>query len=528
MSADLAKAVTAIADRLVILASKDAQLRADLRQLAQAVLDATESEEQEEAASAFGEAQEANRGEAEVAPSAGDEEPIAVAEAAGSPGAASPAEPPAPLPELTLGQSAPGVGSPAPSYPAANSTAATTDFRLVERRCRLKAEGARWAATRRRLIADGANFATKIAPVDEDIISRAKAIPDCFLWMCHPTGPSPSNPNLFDEVAGCFEAVADIASVLRQIQDEPDLYRGEFEQVVDLSAEAQSALRVAIATIDGPTDSDQLEVFTWLKEAANENQVFIHRYMRADDPADPSHWSDLASRIEALDSAMQETRRQVKKCRKLLGKVRHKLSLIANEPDDSDGALEHWRILASTVDELVDEGFPPSNRELRELLVPAIDDLPELAEEPRGFRLVLREIDHFMAASPPPQTPPATQPAPEVQEVARLLKDRSLVLIGGDRREGASQALEEAFKLRELIWIEAQEHQPIDSFETYVARPSVAVVVLAIRWCSHSFGNVRDFCERHGKPLVRLPGGYSPNQVAAQIMDQCSEQLKAK
>ncbi len=58
-----------------------------------------------------------------------------------------------------------------------------------------------------------------------------------------------------------------------------------------------------------------------------------------------------------------------------------------------------------------------------------------------------------------------------------------------------------------------------------MARPDVAVVVLAIRWSSHSFGEVREFCERHGKPLVRLPGGYNPNQVAMQIMSQCSGRL---
>jgi hypothetical protein len=50
-------------------------------------------------------------------------------------------------------------------------------------------------------------------------------------------------------------------------------------------------------------------------------------------------------------------------------------------------------------------------------------------------------------------------------------------------------------------------------------------VLLAIRWSSHSFGDVKRSCDRHGKPMVRLPGGYSPNQVAAQILAQCSGRL---
>ena len=63
-------------------------------------------------------------------------------------------------------------------------------------------------------------------------------------------------------------------------------------------------------------------------------------------------------------------------------------------------------------------------------------------------------------------------------------------------------------------------------FEPYVARPEVALVLLAIRWSSHSFGDVKRFCDDHGKPMVRLPGGYGVNQVAAQILAQCGERLR--
>lgn len=523
MPADLVSALTAIADRLVSLAAEDAQLRSQLRQLAQAVLEATEIPEAEPA-SAPAEVESTITVEVRESLSvAGESDDITPQEPASPQRAELSDESQETLPELTLGRSAPSVEPPAPSYPLRWSATTDADFPLIEARCRLKAEGARWAATRRRLISEGATFSTEIDPLDRDIIARAKAIPDCFLWMCHPNGPSPSDLRFYEEVAVCFEAVADALAVLKQIQDEPDLHQSQFEHSLDLLAEAQSALRVAIAEIDGPNDTDQSQVFNWLKATANENQIFIQRYMRADDPADPSQWADLSSRIEAVDSSIQETRRRAKQRRKLLGKIRHKLSLIASDPD---GALDHWRLLASAVDELVNDGMPPSNCELRELLVPAIDNLPEFPEVPRGFQLVLREIDRFMATCSPSEAASITQPTPEVREVARLLDGRSMVLIGGDRRPGSHQALKDAFGLRELIWIETREHQSIDGFEPYVARPDVAVVVLAIRWSSHSFGEVRDFCDRHGKPLVRLPGGYNPNQVAAQIMSQCSERLR--
>ena len=93
-------------------------------------------------------------------------------------------------------------------------------------------------------------------------------------------------------------------------------------------------------------------------------------------------------------------------------------------------------------------------------------------------------------------------------------------------RPEAREALREALGLGELIWVETKEHQAVSTFEPAIARPEVALVLLAIRWSSHAFGEVRRYCDRHGKPLVRLPGGYSPNQVAAQIIDQCGERLR--
>ena len=161
----------------------------------------------------------------------------------------------------------------------------------------------------------------------------------------------------------------------------------------------------------------------------------------------------------------------------------------------------------TAVEDVVAEGVPPSSREVRDLLLPRIDDLPDGAELPPGFRLVLREIDRYLATrTPRPVAATAPEPSPEVAEAARLLGGKSVLLIGGLRRPGAQQALRKALALGELIWIETKEHESIDRFGPYVARPEVALVLLAIRWSSHSFGDVKRSCDEHGKPMVRLPG----------------------
>ena len=98
-------------------------------------------------------------------------------------------------------------------------------------------------------------------------------------------------------------------------------------------------------------------------------------------------------------------------------------------------------------------------------------------------------------------------------------------MIGGNRRRESQESWRKSLGLKDLVWIETKEHQAVEAFEPLIARSDVAVVLLAIRWSSHSFGDVKEFCDRYGKPLVRLPGGYNPAQVAAQILAQCSGRL---
>ena len=227
-------------------------------------------------------------------------------------------------------------------------------------------------------------------------------------------------------------------------------------------------------------------------------------------------------RLHEIDNALQVTVKRQKDRNRLLGKVRHKASVLRSAEGDTTA---DWRILIDTVDELVKGGLPPSSRDLREMLQTIIDDMPELGELPKNFDLVQREIDRCLATSSFHEMLAPRELTAEVQQVARLLQGRQMVLIGGDRRPAAYQQLKSAFALDELIWVEVKPHQPLASLETPVGRPEVAVVILAIRWCSHSHKEVEKTCDQFGKPFVLLPGGYGVNQVAARILFQCGERL---
>jgi hypothetical protein len=400
------------------------------------------------------------------------------------------------------------------------------DLKLIAARCRLKAEGCRWAATRRRRLAEGADYRREIEPRDTDIIARAKRLPQCFLWMCHPDGPQPADLTLYELAANNFDVLADMLLVMHEVHDKLSPSSEEFAQALDLLAEAQSAVRAAVFRLeDRRIDTDQQYVFNWIKATAASEQIFIRRYMRVDDPADPTQWPSLQSRIEALDARVKEHLERDKLRRKLLGKVRHKASVFAAAPAAEQAVL--GQEIIQIVNDLVEGGLAPSNPELREPLLPIIDDLPQPQTPAPYYERVVREIDQYLAAiATEKDQAPAREPSPAVQEVARLLEGKAVVLIGGDRRPASERALVEAFRLSELIWVEAREHTSITRFEPYIARPDVALVLLAIRWSSHSYSEVIEFCNRFGKPLVRLPGGYNPNQVAVQILEQGSDRLE--
>lgn len=403
----------------------------------------------------------------------------------------------------------------------------TTDAELpmIEARCRLKAEASRWAAERRRLLNQGSDFRTEIEPRDRDLIWQAKQLPECFLWMSHPSAPNPTDVGQWQILAGCFDVLADAVALIRRILDESDDASDLFGQAVDLLAEAQSSLRIIVTRLEGPpTDHDQARVFGWLKSVAMSRQIFIRRYMRLDDPADPDRWLDLRNRIANFQVVSEDGRKKAKLRKKALDRIKHKLSQLSTTAESEMAAM--WKSIADDVDELVTNGLPPSSVELRDLLIEHVDHLPEMASMPKGFQLTMREIDRFLAATPDKaEADDNDATSPQISEVADMLAGKAIILIGGDRRPFAAEALERAFLLSELIWIDTRAHESISGFEPYVARPEVAMVLLAIRWSSHSYGEVQDFCRTYGKPLVRLPGGYNPNQVAAQILEQCSQRL---
>lgn len=497
MASDFVTALKAVLERLDALAANDDELRGRLVDLARAFLQAAEVRKPE-------------------APAATPPPPVILPppQKAESPPAPAPRPPPPVAAPAPPPASMPAVFRPAPVTPT------EAGLETVAERCRLKAEAARLVPARL-----GLPSAPQPPPgADEhDLIARAKALPDCYLWMLHGNSPW-ADAASYLTLAGCFDTAALAAELLEEFLSTREGARDGFARAAALVAEAQSALRGAVAAVGQRFDTDQVRLFSCLRAATLERQEFITRFMRADDQANPANWPGIRDRIGRLREELREGRERSRRQAKLFGKLRHRTGRVAAAPP---GEHEDWSRLVEVVDELVGGGLPPSNLELRECLLPVLENLPESLSLPEGFQRVLRELDRYLASRPAEVAEPsaaADPPSDEVRRAAELLRGRAVVLIGGDRRPHAAEALQTALGLSELVWLEGTPSSYY-AFEPFIARPEVAVVLLAIRWSSHGFSEVKEFCDRFGKPLVRLPAGYSPNQVANHVLSQTSGKL---
>lgn len=400
------------------------------------------------------------------------------------------------------------------------------DLELVSRRCRLMAEACHWSIRRRRLLRENSLRDPEVSSKDEDIRTRAKAMTRYQLWMMDGSVALPDDA-VMERFAANYTNLADAAEYVDRIWKAGNEDSEERDQAYGLLAEAQSALRVALDNdVDIRNELDQFTAFSWLKVRTREDNVYIERYMRLQDPADPEDWEDLSERLSERMRAYERTRQSHKQRSDLLNKAKyHGRKLAEDRSTDPD---DDWTKLIDSLDQLMEMGLRPSNTDVREIILPVMDSIPESMELPDPVAEILREADRYLATREQ-QSPQTTQaPVERTEEMARavdLVRDRVLVLVGGEFRPQSKARLERDLELRELCWVDLKPHESLGKVESAITREDVHVVLLMKRLCSHMHEDVAKLCKKHGKAYVRLPSGYGSNQIAKQILKQASDQL---
>lgn len=439
-----------------------------------------------------------------------------------------PAPPPAAFPAVPIAQLPPlhihAVYPPpaAHPFPDAERELALLPLAVVAERCRVKGDASRLVA--RRLETP---LGWRDAAAEDAALSRAEALPDCNLWMLN-RDPVALSPKTWDDLSGAYAAAADAANLLHAWEQAPAAAAERHaSRVLGLAAEAQSVLLYAVADVrDVRMDFDQVQLFAHVRETARARGVFIPKFLKREDRASPESWPDVVRRLAEARAQFQLVGDRDKARAKTLNNLKFKIGRLRDHPDDSAG---EWPRVLELVNDLVAGGMPPSNAELRDMLLPVLEDIPDNPPPPPHVGLALREIDRYLETRPDAEHPPAraARPSAEVAEAAELLRGREIVLIGGQSRPLHKAALIRAFGLTDVRWLSTPDHTSFTVFEPDVARPEVAVVLLAIRWSNHDYDGVRAYCEAYHKPLVRLPGGYNANQVAHHILAQAGARLRA-
>lgn len=399
------------------------------------------------------------------------------------------------------------------------------DLVATEARCRIKLQAAIWTIERGKLLVADADVSADITAQGNMLITQAKQIGDCYLWMLERTASVESLYDKFVLLSGCYTATAEAIKLVCDALDVPTCPTDTMRETLQFVAEAQSALRTCVQSFDRvASDYDQTRLFFWLKTYRQEHQFLLDRFMRLSDAANPENWGDLCDRIQVAREGIRTLAERIRNRKRLLNKLRYHQKLIHDNPRDE--RLHDWRKVCEATDDLIAGGLPPSAVELREMLLPVLDYLPRSIELSSSMQRVLVHIDTY--ASTPTNVASLNSPQENavLAEARLLLAGRSIVLIGGERRPVAEAHIASALGVRNLFWIDTRSHQTHIVFEPYIARPDVVVVLLAIRWASHGFGEMQAFCERYSKLLVRLPAGYNVNQIAHQIVHQAGDTLR--
>ena len=414
-----------------------------------------------------------------------------------------------------------GVGSSAPS---------DIDLALVEKRCRLKAASCRLFIQRRAAAADP-DAEREVLERLNDMIATAKAMENCFLWVFWRNQPQPADPML-RQIADCYDAQADAVALVRRIDTIADgRWAEDEESAFHLLAEANSALRVALAdTWLSDDDRDQAETHVWLRRETAERRVFIERHMTADDPADPANAVDLRTRIGALGKRLDEREAAAKKVKNALGQIRyHAGQLTKGRPEE---APAHWTKIADAVKRLDGMGVSTTDRRIAEAVGPTA--AAAWPGPSAGSEFMTDVIARAVAlkseagkTDPKRSNGEEREWSPSVLGVRELLRGKRMVIIGGERNAEAVQRLTQAFELKDAEWVELTEHGPGTPMRAPIYRPDTAVVIVIIKLTGHLHSEeARDYAAAAGKPCVMLSGGYNPERVAAEIMEQASGRLK--
>lgn len=397
------------------------------------------------------------------------------------------------------------------------------DLKLIENRCRLKAESCR-------LYIEHRVVPQKLA-VDE-MIAQAKKMPNCFLWVFWRERAQPDD-DVLRLIADCYDALAAAAGLVAFCIDESNGATGDdLEQAMQLFAEANSAMRIALEQtwLTAP-DGDQDDAHQWLARETAMRRIYLERYMRLDDPADPAAAPSIVERAKQQRTRIEQRASARKQVDQLFKQIRYHarrvMDAAAGEAETHD-----WRKIAQAIDGLMAQGVKPNDRRITDALEPIRSRTwPAEAERSAAVDAAWAATAARQAAneaSTETNEPTDTRSwSDQVLAVRQVLRGTSCVVIGGEPRPDAIERIRDAFELADVQWVRLSEHGSGEAMRAPIERPGTSVVLVLVKLAGHlHVEEARQYAQRAGKPCVLLTAGYNPEQIAFAIAEQVSGEMR--
>ncbi|MBC7771009.1 MAG: hypothetical protein H7210_00805 [Pyrinomonadaceae bacterium] len=414
---------------------------------------------------------------------------------------------------------------------SAFAEAASIDLALVEERSLLKAAACRLFIERRGISPDSAEEMETRTRMNH-MIAQAKAMPNCFLWVFWRERVQPDDQTL-RQIAENYDAHAAAVGLMRRLTGSGEKESSsDLETAFYLLAEANSSLRVAMeSTWLTDHDRDQADIHTWLRQETASRRIYIGQYMTVDNPADPAEAAHLIGRIREFQAKIEDRAGRVKSIKSALTQVRyHSNMIVKNAPEPSEN---DWRKISQALEKLRLLAVPHTDRRFTEALGAQAGLLcpPALAEE-LGLTEVLAHVGAATSAAEEPDSQDETPErgwSAQVGTVREWLRGRRMVLMGGERNVQAIERLKDAFELSDVDWVPLTEHGSALPMRGPIQRPDTAVVVVILKLAGHLHADeAQTYSAEAGKPCVLLTGGYNPERVAQDIVQQASDRLKTR
>lgn len=403
------------------------------------------------------------------------------------------------------------------------------DLELVEKRCRLKAESCKLYLERRAVVGDPL-YERPLESTIIGLIATAKSLPDCFLWVLFRERTQPSDDKV-QIIGRCYLALAESVSVVGQLSaSKESVNRDLWEKALDLLAESSTMLYKAmrVTWLTSP-DHDQAAMNIWLFQEAKRRRIYLQSYSAVDIFSEPGRADDLIQRAEAIKAGLvrqQTYARQIEGLFKRIGY--HARQLAESQGDD---AAHHLGKITDAINELVGIGVTPDDRRVAQAIG---DKLGRAFQDDESLDARLAQA--MQAAASLPAADGADDSASsddsaswsqQVIQVREWLRGRSIVMVGGERRNDAIERLKSAFELDDVNWVQLTEHGSGEPMRAPIARPDTALVVVLIRLTGHLFTDQAcEFARAAEKPFVLMKAGYNPEQIAEAVVQQASDQLK--